>query len=71
MTAILAHSSEEQKCMQALRKMKQRLYDPQAAAQAQRLANAASNSFDTQTYANYITAHPVFSKLHLISEDNE
>ncbi|HZO87480.1 MAG TPA: hypothetical protein VFB38_04015 [Chthonomonadaceae bacterium] len=71
MATISFPSVERQQRAEALRQMRQRLYNPQAAEEARRSAHATPNRFDAQAYLEYVTDHPVFSKLHLISEDDE
>ena len=71
MATILSSSAREQQRAEALRQMKQRLYNPQAAEEARQSGNDAPNHFDVQAYLEYITNHPVFSNLHLLSKDDE
>lgn len=63
--------AKKQPRTETLREMRQRLYNSQAASQARQSAQATPNHFDAQAYRGYVTGHPVFSNLHLVSEDDE
>ena len=69
-TATQSRDQREQRT-KTLQQLKQRLYNKQAAEEARQPAQAVKSQFDAQAYIEYITDHPVFSKLHLISEDDE
>ena len=71
MTSTSPKSVKQQQRDEALRQLKQRLYNPQAAEEARQSVNDAPNYFDAQAYLEYITDHPVFSNLHLICESDE
>lgn len=63
--------AKKQQRTETLRAMRQRLYNSQAASQARQSAQSTPNHFDVQAYRTYITGHSVFSKLHLVSGDDE
>ena len=56
---------------QQLRQLADRLYNPKAAAELRMKLAAQPSTFDRDYFLAFITDHPLFSKMHLYSADDE
>ena len=71
MATAIRTSDEKQQRAEALRQMKNNLYNVKAAEQVRLSLKATPSRFNADSFLEYVADHPVLSKLHLVSNDDE
>lgn len=55
--------------LEEIQKLKERIYNPEAAKEIRELAAKSRLTFNAEEFRAYVDNHPIFSKLHLATDD--